>query len=100
MFKKVDKKTLKEQTDIVNDTIKYFKSKNITEANDLIKASTVRVAERIELKQSDYREKKRTQMETQNLRRYKETETRCKLLDKRLERGVGIEEETKNERTI
>ena len=39
-------------------------------------------------------------METQNLRRYKETETRCKLLDKRLERGVGIEEETKNERTI
>ena len=34
-------------------------------------------------------------METQNRRRYKETETRRKL-----ERGIGIEEETKNERTI
>ena len=31
MFKKVDKKTLKVQTDRVNETIKYFKSKNITE---------------------------------------------------------------------
>ena len=29
MFKKVDKKTLKVQTDGVNDVIKYFKSKNI-----------------------------------------------------------------------
>ena len=45
MFKKVDKKTLKVQTDIVNDAINYFKSKNITEANDLIKAAIVWVAE-------------------------------------------------------
>ena len=57
MFKKVDKKTLKVQTDIVNDAINYFKSKNITEANDLIKAAIVWVAEQIELKQRDYREK-------------------------------------------
>ena len=35
MFKKVDKKTLKVQTYRVNDVIKYFKSKNITEVNDL-----------------------------------------------------------------
>ena len=41
MFKKVDKKTLKFQTDRVNDAIKYFKSKNITETNDLIKAESV-----------------------------------------------------------
>ena len=41
MFKKVDKKTLKVQTDRVNDAIKYFKSKNITETNDLIKAASV-----------------------------------------------------------
>ena len=32
--------------------------------------------------------------------RYKKIETRRKLVDKRLERGIGIEEETKNERTI
>ena len=30
MFKKVEKKTLKVQTDRINDGIKYFKNKNIT----------------------------------------------------------------------
>ena len=38
MFKKVDKKTLKVQTDGVNDVIKYFKSKNM---DDLVKAASV-----------------------------------------------------------
>ena len=38
LFKKVDKKTLKVQTDIVNVAIKYFKSKNIRKMNDLIKS--------------------------------------------------------------
>ena len=37
--------------------IKYFKSKNITETNDLIKATSVWVAEQIVLKKRDYREK-------------------------------------------
>ena len=40
MFKKVDKNTLKVQTDRVNDAIKYFKSKSITETNNLIKAAS------------------------------------------------------------
>ena len=57
MFKKVDKKTLKVQTDRVNEAIKYSKSKNITETNDLIKAARVWVAEQIGLKKTDYREK-------------------------------------------
>ena len=57
MFKKVDKKTLKVQIDRVNEAIKYFKSKNITETNDLIKAASVWIAEQIELKKRDYREK-------------------------------------------
>ena len=57
MFKKVDKKTLKVQTDRVNEAIEYFKSKNITEANDLIKAASVWVAEQTGLKKRDYREK-------------------------------------------
>ena len=39
MFKQVDKKTLKVQTDRVNEAIKYFKSKNNTETNDLIQAA-------------------------------------------------------------
>ena len=57
MFKQIDKKTLKVQTDRVNDTIRYFKSKNITETNDLIKAASVSVEEQIGLKKRDYREK-------------------------------------------
>ena len=57
MFKKVNKKTLKVQTDRVNDAIKYFKNKNITETNDLIKAASVWVAEQIGLKKRNYREK-------------------------------------------
>ena len=57
MFKKVDKKTSKVQTDRVNDESKYFKSKNITKTNDLIEAASAWVAEQIRLKKSDYREK-------------------------------------------
>ena len=57
MFKKVEKKTLNVQTDRINDGIKYFKNKNITETNNLIKAASVCVAEQIGLKKRDYREK-------------------------------------------
>ena len=67
MFKKVDKKILKVQIDRVNDASKYFKSKNIRETNDLIKAASVWVAEQVELKKRDKNEttgKKRTKMET------------------------------------
>ena len=60
MFKKVHKKILKVQTDRVNDAIKYFKSKNVTETNDLIKAASAWVAGKIGLKKRDYREKNET----------------------------------------
>ena len=52
------KRNLKVQTDRVNDTIKYFKSKSITETNDLIKVASLCIAEQIGLKKTDYREKK------------------------------------------
>ena len=52
----IDKNTLNAQTDRVNDAIIYFKSKKLTETNDLIKAASVWVAEQIGLK-SDCREK-------------------------------------------
>ena len=55
MFKKVDKKTLKVQTDRVNEAVRYFKSKSITETSDLITAASVWVAEQIRLKKRDYR---------------------------------------------
>ena len=47
IFKKVDKKTLKVQTDRANDAIKYLKSKSITETSGLIKAASVWVAEQL-----------------------------------------------------
>ena len=37
--------------------------------------------------------KEQTKMETQNWRRSKEIETRRKLVDKRLDRGIGMKEE-------
>ena len=57
MFKKVDKKTLNVQTDRVNDATKYFKSKSITETNDLTIASSVWVAEQIGLKKKTIKKK-------------------------------------------
>ena len=76
LFKKVDRKTMKVQTDGVNDAIKYFKSKSITETNDLIKATSVWIAEQIGLKKRDYREKnkprwkRRTEGDMKKLRQY------------------------------
>ena len=66
MCKKVDKKTLKVQTDRVNDAIKYFKSKNFTEKNYLIKAASVWVAEQIGLKERDYRKKNEPRWKRRN----------------------------------
>ena len=50
MFKKVDKMVLNVQTDRVNEAIKCLKDKSIKETNNLIKARSVWVAERIGLK--------------------------------------------------
>ena len=58
MFRKVDKKVLKFQTDRFNEAIKYLKTKNFTEINYLIKAASVWVEERIGLKKAEYRGKK------------------------------------------
>ena len=41
IFKKVDKKVLKVQTDRVNEVIKYSKSRSITEKNNLNRAASV-----------------------------------------------------------
>ena len=57
MFKKVDKKVLKNQIDTVNKAIKYLKSKSITATNNLIRAASVWVAERIGLKKAEHRKK-------------------------------------------
>ena len=53
MFKKVDKKVLKVQTDRVNKAINYLRSKSITEINSLIRAVSVWVTEWIGMKKAE-----------------------------------------------
>ena len=48
---------MKVQTDRVNEAMKYLKSKSIKETNNLIKAASVWVAERIRLKKAEHRKK-------------------------------------------
>ena len=57
MFKKVDKKVLKVQTDKGNKAVKYLKNTTNTETNNLIRVAIVWVAEWIELKKAEDRKK-------------------------------------------
>ena len=58
MFKKVNKKVLKVQINsVINEAIKYLKSKSITETNHLIRDAGVWVGERIGFKKAEYRKK-------------------------------------------
>ena len=57
MFKKVEKKVLKVQTDRVNEAIKYSKSKSIAKTNNLIRAASVSLAEQMRLKKVKHRKK-------------------------------------------
>ena len=58
MFKKVDEKVLKFQTDIVNKMTNSLKSNSITWTKNLIGAASVWVAEGIGLKKAEDRKKK------------------------------------------
>ena len=58
IFKKVNKKVLKVQTDRINEKIKYLKSKTIAKTSNLIKGANVWMTERIGLKNVEQRKKK------------------------------------------
>ena len=58
MFKKVNKKVSKVQTDRINEKIKYLKSKTIAKTSNLIRGANVWVTERIGLKNVEHRKKK------------------------------------------
>ena len=74
IFKEVDKKFLKVETDRVNEAIKYLKRKGITETINLIRTASVSVAERIGLKKVEHmkknepRWKRRTEGDIKRLR--------------------------------
>ena len=57
MFKNVDKKTLRCKTEEVNRVVKFMKTSNITQTNDLIRAAGAWVAEQLGLKKITYRKK-------------------------------------------
>ena len=50
LFKKVNKRSLRAQTERVNSVIKFVKTKNITETNKLINAASVLVPDQMGLK--------------------------------------------------
>ena len=95
MFKKVDKNTLKVQTDRVNYAIKYFKSKSITETNDLINAASAWVAEHIGLKKRDYREKNKPRWKRRIERDIKKLRQDVNLLTRNLKRELGSKKKQK-----
>ena len=95
MFKKVDKKTLKVQTDRVNDAIKYFKSKSITEMNDLIKAASAWAAEQIGSKKRDYRGKNEPEWKRRIEGDIKKLRQDLKLLTRDLKRELGSKKKQK-----
>ena len=57
MFKNVDKKTLRCKTEEVNRVVKFMKTSNITQTNELIRAAGVWVAEQLGLKKITYKKK-------------------------------------------
>ena len=79
MFKKVDKKVLKNQIDTVNKAIKYLKSKSITATNNLIRAASVWVAERIGLKKAEHRKKNEPRRKSRTERNIKKLKKKWKF---------------------
>ena len=66
----------------------------------MIKAAAALLAEQKGLKKKVYRVKNRPRWKRRNEGDVKKTETRRGLIGKRLERGTGIKEETKDERKM
>ena len=57
MFKKIDRKTIKNKTEKVNSAIRFLKTSNITQTNNLIRAASVWVAEELGLKKIAHKKK-------------------------------------------
>ena len=92
MFKKVDKKVLKFQTDRVNEVIKYLKSKSITEMNNLIRATSVWVAEQLRLKKAEHRKKNEPWWKCRIEGDIKRLKQEVNFLELGIKRRNGIEE--------
>ena len=95
MFKKVDKKVLRVQTDRVNEAIKYFKSKSITETNNLIRAACVWVAEQLGLKKAEHRKKNEQRWKRRIEGDIKRLKQEVNFLERELKGELGLKKKRK-----
>ena len=95
MFKKVDRKVLKVQTNRVNEAIKYIKSKSITETNNLIKAASVWVADQIGLKKAEHRKKNEPRWKRRIEGDIKRLKQEVNFLERELKGELGLRKKRK-----
>ena len=95
MFKKGDKKIMKVQTDRVNETIKYLKSRTITETNNLIRAASVWVAEWIGLKKAEHRKRNEPRWKHRIEGDIKRLRQEVNFLEKEVKGELGLKKKRK-----
>ena len=95
MFKKVEKKVLKVQTDRVNEAIKYLKSKSIAKTNNLIRAASVSLAEQMRLKKAKHRKKNEPRWKRRIEGDLKRLRQEVNLLERKVKGELGLKKKRK-----
>ena len=95
MFKKVDRKVLKVQTNRVKETIKYMKNKSNTETNNLIKAASAWVADQIGLKKAEYGKKNEPRWKRRIGGDIKRLKQEVNFLERELKGELGLKKKRK-----
>ena len=89
LFKKVDRKKLRILTTKVNSAISHIKTNNITQTNNLIKACSVWIAEKMGLKKFEPKEKIVTRWKRRIESEIKELKRNVCLLDRKAKNELG-----------
>ena len=95
MFKKVDKKLLKVQTDRVNEVNKYLKSKSITKTKNLIRTASVWLAEQMRLKKAKHRKKNEPRWKRRIEGDLKRLRQEVNLLEREVKGELGLKKKRK-----
>ena len=95
MFKNFDKKTLRCKTEEVNRVVKFMKTSNITQTNDLIRAAGVWVAEQLGLKKLTYRKKNEPRWKRRIEGGIKRLKQEVNLLERDKKGELGTKKKTK-----
>ena len=86
---------MKVQTDRVNEAMKYLKSKSITETNNLIRAASVWVAERIGLKKAEHRKKNEPRWKRRIEEDIKRLRKEVNFLEREVKGELGLKKKRK-----